>query len=125
MGADSQDTGMPWSEVLALPPVIDLDRANRALMLGRSLGYDLARNGRYPCESWRAGSTHRVSTTALWALLGIDPVEVLARAAADQARQESTCPSCGHTEPERAPTAMLLHPGFRDPDADSPAASAA
>lgn len=125
MGTDAQNTGMSWSEVLALPPVIDLDLANRVLLLGRSLGYDLARNGRYPCESWRAGSTHRVSTTALWGLLGIDPVEILAKATADRMAQATTCPSCGHTDPVPVPTAMLLRPGFRDPDADSPAAAAA
>lgn len=64
---------MSWDELLALPPAVDLDVANRALNLGRSHGYDLARRGTYPCPTWRAGSTHRVSTLDLWRLLGVDP----------------------------------------------------
>ncbi|MYV98381.1 hypothetical protein GT354_08830 [Streptomyces sp. SID3343] len=82
MQADDGEHGMTWEELLALPPAVDLELANRALGLGRSKGYDLARRGRYPCPTWRAGPAHRVSTADLWRLLGIDPAQALGNRAA-------------------------------------------
>jgi len=73
---------MSWDEVLALPPTVDLNVANRALGLGRSLGYELALRGEYPCPTWRANSQHRVSTADLWRLLGVDPERILGDRAA-------------------------------------------
>ncbi|NYI03421.1 hypothetical protein [Allostreptomyces psammosilenae] len=62
--------GMNVSDVLALPVVIDLETGNRALGLGRSTGYDLARRGLYPCKVLRIGRTYRVVTADLCRVAG-------------------------------------------------------
>jgi len=49
---------------------VDLETANRALGLGRSKGYNLVRREQYPCRVLRLGSTYRVVTAELQALLG-------------------------------------------------------
>ncbi|WP_406483999.1 hypothetical protein [Streptomyces sp. NBC_01568] len=63
--------GMGREEVLALPAVIDLDTSNRALGLGRSKGYELAKRGEYPCKVLRLGKAYRVVTADLVNLLGL------------------------------------------------------
>jgi hypothetical protein len=59
-------------ELLALPAVIDLDTANRALAIGRSTGYVLAKHGRYPVKVLRLGNAYRVVTADLLRLLGLE-----------------------------------------------------
>ncbi|MFH9353503.1 hypothetical protein [Kitasatospora sp. NPDC017646] len=67
---------MSRAELLALPAAIDLDTANRAIGLGRSKGYELARRDAYPCRVLRLGKKYRVITADLLRLLGIGlPVE--------------------------------------------------
>jgi hypothetical protein len=62
--------GMSADELQALPVVIDLETANRALMIGRSTGYALAKQGEYPVRVLRLGHAYRVVTGDLLALLG-------------------------------------------------------
>nr|WP_308288930.1 hypothetical protein [Streptomyces humicola] len=59
-------------ELLALPAVIDLDTANRALAIGRSTGYGLAKQGKYPVKVLRLGNAYRVVTADLLRLLGME-----------------------------------------------------
>lgn len=63
---------MGRAELLRLPAAIDLDSANRAIGLGRSKGYELARLGEYPCRVLRLGKKYRVITADLLRLLGIE-----------------------------------------------------
>lgn len=63
--------GMAKDELLALPTAVDLETANRALGLGRSKGYELAKRGQYPCRVLRLGNAYRVVTAELQALLGL------------------------------------------------------
>ncbi|MFE2639379.1 hypothetical protein ACFXKF_32245 [Streptomyces scopuliridis] len=63
--------GLASDELLALPAVIDLDTANRALMIGRSTGYGLAKQGEYPVKVLRLGNAYRVVTADLLKLLGL------------------------------------------------------
>ncbi|WP_370413512.1 hypothetical protein [Streptomyces fradiae] len=63
--------GMGRGEILALPAAIDLDTSNRALGLGRSKGYELAKRGEYPCKVLRLGKAYRVVTADLVNLLGL------------------------------------------------------
>ncbi|MEU5302132.1 hypothetical protein ACH4YO_24320 [Streptomyces noursei] len=63
--------GMTREELLALPAAIDLDTGNRALGLGRSKGYALAKQGQYPCKVLRLGKAYRVVTADLLGLLGL------------------------------------------------------
>lgn len=66
-----QPKGMSRDELLALPVAIDLETSNRALGLGRSKGYELAKRGAYPCKVLRLGSAYRVVTADLLELLGL------------------------------------------------------
>ncbi|SFC61458.1 hypothetical protein [Streptomyces aidingensis] len=59
-------------ELLALPAAIDLDTANRALSVGRSTGYSLAKRGEYPVKVLRLGKAYRVVTADLLRLLGLE-----------------------------------------------------
>ncbi|MFP1629909.1 hypothetical protein ACLB9X_33300 [Streptomyces sp. 5K101] len=66
-----QPKGMTREELLALPAAVDLDTGNRALGLGRSKGYELAKRGQYPCKILRLGKAYRVVTADLLNLLGL------------------------------------------------------
>ncbi|MEV1062551.1 hypothetical protein [Streptomyces sp. NPDC050263] len=66
-----QAKGMTRAELLALPAAVDLDTGNRALGLGRSKGYELAKRGQYPCKVLRLGKAYRVVTSDLLNLLGL------------------------------------------------------
>ncbi|MCN9244501.1 hypothetical protein NGF19_27590 [Streptomyces sp. RY43-2] len=69
--AAEQSKGMTREELLALPVAVDLDTGNRALGLGRSKGYELAKRGEYPCKVLRLGKAYRVVTADLLNLLGL------------------------------------------------------
>ena len=68
------------AEVAALPAVTDLVTAGRALGIGRTKAYELARAGQFPCPVIRAGSSWLVPTAGLLAALGL-PVPGLGRGA--------------------------------------------
>ncbi len=53
------EQGMTQEELLSLPAAISLETANRALAIGRSTGYALAKRGQYPCRVLRLGNAYR------------------------------------------------------------------
>ena len=59
------------AEIAGLPAVTDLVTAGRALGIGRTRAYELARAGQFPCPVIRAGRTWRVPTAGLLAVLGL------------------------------------------------------
>jgi hypothetical protein len=59
------------AEVAELPAVTDLVTAGRALGIGRTRAYELARTGQFPCPVIRAGSTWRVPVAGLLAVPGL------------------------------------------------------
>jgi len=63
---------MTVADVRALPAVVDLRTAARALGIGRTLAYELARNGQFPCPVLRVGHAYRVPTAELRRVLGLD-----------------------------------------------------
>jgi excisionase family DNA binding protein len=65
--------GLTRAELLALPVTVDVPTAARALGLGRSTAYELARRGEFPCRVLRVGSSYRVPTADLMRVLGIEP----------------------------------------------------
>ena len=65
--------GLTRAELLALPVVVDVSTAARALGLGRSTAYELARRDEFPCPVLRVGSSYRVPTAGLLRVLGIEP----------------------------------------------------
>jgi hypothetical protein len=54
---------------------VDLMTAARALGLGRTKAYELARRDQFPCRVIRIGETYRVPTPGLLELLGVPPEE--------------------------------------------------
>lgn len=65
--------GLTRAELLALPVTVDVPTAARALGLGRSTAYELARRGEFPCRVLRVGSSYRVPTADLMRILGVEP----------------------------------------------------
>ena len=63
-------------ELLALPAAVDIDTANRALALGRSTGYALAKRGQYPVRVLRFGNAYRIPTADLLRVLGVSAPEI-------------------------------------------------
>lgn len=64
---------MSQDELLALPTTVSVETAARALGLGRTRAYQLARQGQFPCKVIRIGTSYRVVTVDLRRLLGIEP----------------------------------------------------
>ncbi|MGY1437170.1 integrase [Streptomyces reniochalinae] len=71
---------MTREELLSLPVAVDLDTANRALTIGRSTGYQLAKRGEYPVKVLRLGNAYRVVTEELHQLLGVQSEQEEGRA---------------------------------------------
>lgn len=67
------DQGLTRAELLALPVTVDIGTAARALGLGRSTAYELARCGEFPCRVLRIRSPYRVPTAELLRVLGVQP----------------------------------------------------
>lgn len=60
---------MTHEELAALPTTITIETAARALGLGRTRAYQLARENRFPCKVIRIGTTYRVITADLLRLM--------------------------------------------------------
>ncbi|MFJ2964258.1 hypothetical protein ACIPIC_18405 [Streptomyces collinus] len=72
--------GMSEAEVLALPASVPLEQANRAIGIGRTRGYQRAKNGTYPIEVLRHGVAYRCRRRDILEYLGItEPAASLAR----------------------------------------------
>jgi len=64
-------SGMTRAQLLALPVVVDLVTAGKALGIGRTRAFELARRGEFPVPVLRVGHTFRVPTAPLLQLVGI------------------------------------------------------
>jgi hypothetical protein len=60
---------MTHQELAALPTTTTIETAARALSLGRTRAYQLARENRFPCKVIRIGTTYRVVTADLQRLV--------------------------------------------------------
>jgi hypothetical protein len=70
--AEAVSTRRPSAEeVLAWPPVVDLETARKPLLIGRSKAYQLAATGEFPVKVLRIGTRYRVIAAEVWALLGL------------------------------------------------------
>ncbi|GLW98903.1 helix-turn-helix domain-containing protein [Microtetraspora sp. NBRC 16547] len=65
--------GFTLAELHDLPATVDLLTAARALGLGRTKAYELAKKGEFPCRVIRVGVAYLVPTAELLKLLGVDP----------------------------------------------------
>jgi len=71
-------------QILALPATVDLPTAGRAFGLGRTMAYELARAGQFPCPVLPLGRRFRVTKANLVRALGIQ-VPAAAPASAESA----------------------------------------
>jgi hypothetical protein len=62
---------MNQDELLGLPATVDLETAARALGFGRTLAYELAARGDFPCRVLRIGRKYVVPTAELRRTLGM------------------------------------------------------
>ncbi len=62
---------MTREELLALPPIVDLPTAARALGVSRSVAYELVRSDRWPTPVVRLGRFIRVPSGPLLDLLSV------------------------------------------------------
>jgi predicted DNA-binding transcriptional regulator AlpA len=60
-------------DLTKLPPTLDLVDAARLLGIGRTLAYEMVREGTWPTPIIRAGRKIRVPSAPLLALLGLSP----------------------------------------------------
>lgn len=65
---------MTRAEVLALPVTVDLLTTARALGIGRTTAYEMAREGTYPIPLYNVGQRYRAMRADLLAVLGIADV---------------------------------------------------
>jgi excisionase family DNA binding protein len=65
---------MTEDEVHALPVIVDLPTAARALGVGRNTAYELVRSGTWPTPVLRVGRLIKVRRSSLLDLLGISAV---------------------------------------------------
>ncbi|SEP52449.1 helix-turn-helix domain-containing protein [Amycolatopsis saalfeldensis] len=65
--------GLTFDQIQALPAMVDLITAARALGIGRSKAYELAKGEEFPCRVIKTGGTYRVATADLMSVLGITP----------------------------------------------------
>jgi hypothetical protein len=77
---------MTAAQIRNLPAAVDLVTAARALGIGRTKAYQLARCGQFPCPIVRVGQTYLVPTAGLLTLLGLTPE------ATDQTTDEQAAP---------------------------------
>jgi excisionase family DNA binding protein len=64
---------LTFDQLYALPTVVDLMTAARALGIGRSKAYKLAHDGQFPCRILRVGTHYHVPTAELLRVLGATP----------------------------------------------------
>ncbi|WNB84523.1 hypothetical protein [Cellulomonas sp. ATA003] len=64
---------MNRDELLALPVTVDVETAGRALSIGRTKAFQLAKAGQFPARVLRLGGKYRVVTADLLELLGVAP----------------------------------------------------
>lgn len=76
----SATRGMTRRELLALPTVVPLDTASRALGIGRTRGQQMAKAGTYPVRVLTVGTHRKVASADLLEYLGLEVPETPLRA---------------------------------------------
>ncbi|HLK79656.1 MAG TPA: DNA-binding protein [Streptosporangiaceae bacterium] len=64
---------MSLDELLSLPVSVDLTTAGRAFGIGRTKSFELVRQGRFPVKVISVGAKYRVTRSAIFEALGLDP----------------------------------------------------
>jgi hypothetical protein len=66
---------LTFEQLNALPTTTDLITAARALRIGRTKAYELARAGEFPVRIIRVGTSYHVPTSELLKVLGVTPLK--------------------------------------------------
>ena len=66
---------LTFEQLNALPTTTDLITAARALRIGRTKAYELARAGKFPVRIIRVGTSYHVPTSELLKVLGVTPLQ--------------------------------------------------
>jgi hypothetical protein len=77
---------LSFEQLRDLPTTIDLMTAARALRIGRTKAYELARTDQFPCRIIRVGTGYVVPTASLLELLGVTTAVI----ASDTPRQPTS-----------------------------------
>ena len=67
---------LTFNELNALPTVVDLITAARALGIGRTKAYQLAATGAFPVRIIRVGTAYHVPTAELLKILGVTALPI-------------------------------------------------
>lgn len=62
---------LTFDQLYALPTVVDLMTAARALGIGHSKAYQLAHDDQFPCRIIRIGTHYHIPTAELLKILGV------------------------------------------------------
>ena len=81
---------LSFDELRSLPTVVDLMTAARALDIGRTKAYQMAKAGEFPVRIIRVGNGYHVPTAELMKVLGVEPVAEISADRDGQDRQNST-----------------------------------
>jgi excisionase family DNA binding protein len=98
-------TTMSRDELLSLPPAVGLDVVAKALNIGRTTCYQLARAGELPVPVLRLGAQYRVASQELLRVLGMGsepaPIGQLVTGRAQQRPPPPPCASSASEEQRR------------------------
>jgi hypothetical protein len=67
-------TSSAFDSIAQLGPTTDIPTAARMLGFGRTLAYELAQRGQFPCRVLRVGRRYIAPTADLLALLGVPAI---------------------------------------------------
>ncbi|MEV0260250.1 helix-turn-helix domain-containing protein [Streptomyces sp. NPDC050617] len=75
---ERKGSALTFTEIFALPVVLDVRTAARAFGVSPGTAYKLIKHGGFPCEAVRCGRQHRISTASVLRALGIEERPVYA-----------------------------------------------
>lgn len=81
---------LTFDQLHALPTVVDLMTAARALGIGRTKAYQLAHTGQFPCRIIRVGTNYNIPTADLLKVLGVTPVPLPRTSTENQTTETGT-----------------------------------
>jgi hypothetical protein len=64
-------SAITFGKLQRVPVTVDVVTAGKALGIGRTRAYEMAKRGTFPCRVLRLGRRYRVPTTELLRLLGV------------------------------------------------------